>query len=124
MAEVELHQEQQSRYLNAQERLRPPPVLWKLGRFFWPGDANFGPLQWLDFLSYPTEITDACNSAERLAGYLSEAALYLAEKLGVSVTRVVRERCLAYRETETAAPPTGRVLPERGIGETDDEEWT
>lgn len=234
-----------------------PPVPWDLGRCYWPGDADFGPVQWLDFLSYPSEIPDARLSAKRLAGFLSaaatrnptleiilvghslgcrlilelldryakgknapapavrfvllmaaavpvklstagerlwrasrlandtyvlfspddvvlryafpagqtlaavmgmddgfylkavglngeprefatedplqacgqghgdywgypEAALFLAEKLGASVARVVRERCLAYRATETAAPPAARALPERGIGNGED----
>jgi pimeloyl-ACP methyl ester carboxylesterase len=51
-----------------------PDRLGPVGRFFWPGDADFGFFQWLDFLSYPTEIPDARHSAERLADYLVRKA--------------------------------------------------
>lgn len=51
-----------------------PYGLGRVGRFFWPGDADFGFFQWLDFLSYPTEIPDAKHSARRLAEFLSASA--------------------------------------------------
>ena len=51
-----------------------PRGLGRVGRFFWPGDADFGFFQWLDFLSYPTEIPDARESAARLAARLVEVA--------------------------------------------------
>lgn len=38
-----------------------------LARFYWPGDADLGPIS---FLSYPFEISDAENSAKKLAGFL------------------------------------------------------
>lgn len=40
-----------------------------LGKFHWPGDANLGPVS---FISYPFEITDARESAERLADFLRD----------------------------------------------------
>lgn len=51
-----------------------PSGLGRVGRFFWPGDADFGFLQWLDFLSYPSEIPDARNSASSLAMFLASVA--------------------------------------------------
>jgi esterase/lipase superfamily enzyme len=36
-------------------------------RFFWPGDANLGPIS---FISYPTEIEDAVQSAAELETFL------------------------------------------------------
>lgn len=50
-----------------------PGGSYQIGRFFWPGDADFGYFQWMDFLSYPTEIPDARVSAARLAEHLVEA---------------------------------------------------
>ena len=47
-----------------------PRGLAKFGRFFWPGDADFGFFQWVDFLSYPTEIPDAKESARVFAEHL------------------------------------------------------
>jgi len=42
-------------------------LLPDLGGFYWPGDADLGPLS---FLSYPCEIEPAKDSAERLATYV------------------------------------------------------
>lgn len=42
-------------------------LLPDLGGFYWPGDADLGPLS---FLSYPFEITPARESGERLAEYV------------------------------------------------------
>ncbi len=42
-------------------------VLGDLGKFYWPGDADLGPVS---FISYPTEIRPARDSAARLAPYL------------------------------------------------------
>lgn len=49
------------------------PGLGRVGRFFWPGDADFGVFQLLDFLSYPTEIAQARQAAARLAEHLLAA---------------------------------------------------
>ena len=57
----------------------------KLGWFYWPGDADFGIFDVLDFLSYPTEIPDAKSSAQRLADRLSQLAV---ETNGVEITLV------------------------------------
>ena len=65
--------EAQKAYLSFREHL-PASGTWYLGEVQWPGDADFGFVQWLDFLSYPTEIPDARESAERLAAYLSQVA--------------------------------------------------
>ena len=46
----------------------------KIGWLFWPGDADFGWFQFADFLSYPTEIPDARESARRLADFLVTTA--------------------------------------------------
>ena len=42
-------------------------LLPDLGGFYWPGDANLGPIS---FLSYPFEIEPARKSAQRLAEYV------------------------------------------------------
>jgi len=55
-------------------RANLPTGIWRVGEVQWPGDADFGFLQWLDFLSYPTEIPDARDSAERLAAFLAKLA--------------------------------------------------
>ncbi|MAN79011.1 MAG: hypothetical protein CMM77_10565 [Rhodospirillaceae bacterium] len=39
--------------------------------FTWPGDANFGPVSFAGFLSYPVEVRDARMSARRLAYHLA-----------------------------------------------------
>lgn len=44
-----------------------PQVPDLLAKFYWPGDADLGPVS---FLSYPFEIDDAENSAKKLAGFL------------------------------------------------------
>ncbi len=56
-------------YTNFTKRLphRFPKTAW----YFWPGDANFGLLDFLDFASYPTDIEDARTSADRLATWLT-----------------------------------------------------
>lgn len=57
-----------------QFRAHLPQGTWRLGEVQWPGDADFGFLQWFDFLSYPTEIPDAEHSADRLAKFLVRLA--------------------------------------------------
>ena len=44
----------------------------KIGWVYWPGDADLGWFDFLDFVSYPTEIIDAQGSAELLAGTLRQ----------------------------------------------------
>lgn len=51
-----------------------PAGPWRAGGYQWPGDADLGPVQWLDFLGYPAEIPDARAAAAELAGYLRELA--------------------------------------------------
>lgn len=46
----------------------PNDITAKVGKFFWPGDADF---PFLKFLSYPTEIPQAQESALRLASFLT-----------------------------------------------------
>lgn len=46
---------------------RARQLLDELGRVYWPGDANLGPIS---FMSYPFEIEPAIESAQRLAAYL------------------------------------------------------
>lgn len=60
-------------YRSFREHL-PAGGSWRIGEVQWPGDADFGFVQWLDFLSYPTEIPDARDSAKRLAAYLARVA--------------------------------------------------
>jgi len=42
-------------------------LLADIGRLYWPGDADLGPVS---FLSYPAEIAPARDSAQKLADYL------------------------------------------------------
>ncbi len=57
----------------------------KVGWFYWPGDADVGWLDFLDFISYPTEIRDAQDSAVHLANALTRLAR---ENPGAEVTLV------------------------------------
>ncbi len=92
-----------------------PRVSGRVGRFFWPGDADFGFFQWLDFLSYPTEIPDARDSAERLATYLVSATertpdivfTLVGHSLGCRLILEMLENLGARPETER---PTIRLI--------------
>ena len=57
----------------------------KVGWFYWPGDADLGWFDFLDFISYPTEIEDAKTSAKRLEDTLVRVA---SENPGIEVTLV------------------------------------
>lgn len=53
---------------------RLPDRFPKVGWFYWPGDADLGWFDFLDFISYPTEIPDAQESAVHLADALKRLA--------------------------------------------------
>ena len=42
-----------------------------IGLVFWPGDADLGAIDALDFVSYPTDVRDALGSARVLAPFLA-----------------------------------------------------
>ncbi len=49
----------------------PPPgrLVPDLGRMFWPGDKNWGPLSWI---SFPLELEPADESAARMAAFIED----------------------------------------------------
>ena len=89
---------------------RLPERFPKVGWFYWPGDADLGWSDFLDFLSYPTEIPDAQNSARHLADTLSHLAR---ENPGVEVTLVGHSlgcRLIAECVLILASRPTERPV--------------
>lgn len=62
-----------------------PECFPKVGWFYWPGDADMGWFDFLDFLSYPTDIPDAQESALHLANTLTRLAQ---ETPGLQITLV------------------------------------
>lgn len=84
-------------------------LLPDLGGFYWPGDADLGPIS---FLSYPFEIEPAKESAERLAEYVrtlvgpggtATELHFIGHSLG---SRVVLE---ALDRLAEVPPPAGHV---------------
>ncbi len=84
-------------------------LLPDLGRFYWPGDADLGPIS---FLSYPVEIEPAKESAERLAAYVrtlvgpggtATELYFVGHSLGNRVILELLDRLVA------APPPAGHV---------------
>ncbi len=98
-------------FIAALEALGPSAaaLLPDLGGFYWPGDADLGPLS---FLSYPGEIEPAKDSAERLATYVrtlvgpggtTTALYFVGHSLGNRVVLELLDRLAA------APSPTGHV---------------
>jgi hypothetical protein len=49
-------------------------------RLFWPGDANLGAADFMDFASYPTDIEDARDSARPLARFLAQLEAHVTRR--------------------------------------------